>query len=165
MAMRQCLILIPLLVGCEARFIDQRPASERIFVYPADLAAEPTDLNGLDLAEGDRPLAQGMFMNRAGHAGSGAATLYRVQGKIELRFAADFSVSGVPGPAVFLTSRESMGGSIDTQADVGLGTLQAIGGAQSYPVPAGAELGRRNVFVYCQPFRVEVAKANLVDLP
>ena len=103
-------------------------------------------------------LASGRFEGRAGHGGSGGAALYRVGGAIELRFDSDFTVSNVPGPAIFLTSRADMGGSIDAQADIKLGTLTAFNGAQRIAVPAGAELGRRNVFIYCQPFRVEIVR-------
>ncbi len=168
--MKVCVVLIALLLGCDARFLDQRSMSERngyaavdAHIEPLDLAGQ--DLAGQDLADADKPLAQGVFVGRAGHAGSGDAVLYRVQGRVEVRLAANFSSSGVPGPAVFLTSRDSMGNSIDAQADIGLGTLRSASGAQRYLVPLGAELGRRNVFVFCQPFRVEVAKATLVDLP
>ena len=57
----------------------------------------------------------------------------------------------------------SAAGPACAQADIKLGTLTAFNGAQRIAVPAGAELGRRNVFIYCQPFRVEVAKAALMD--
>ena len=163
--MRQWLVLFPLVLGCEARFLDHRLPAEAMFPIPADGFGESTDLAGTSPGDAEKLLAQGMFVGRAGHAGSGDAHLHRSQGVLEVRFAANFSVSGVPGPAVFLTSRDSMGGSIDAQADVNLGTLRSISGAQSYRLPPGADVGRRNVFVFCQPFRVEVAKAALVDLP
>ncbi len=168
--MNKLIIMIPLLLGCDARFLDQRSAEDRargsldFAMTPADLAG--ADLAGLDLAEPtDTLLAKGTFMGRAGHGGSGDGMLYRAKGGVEVRFAANFTSSGVPGPAVFLTSRDSMGGSIDSQADIALGTLKSTTGAQTYPVPAGADVGRRNVFVYCQPFRVEVSKATLVNVP
>jgi len=168
--MNKLIIMIPLLLGCDARFLDQRSAEERargsldFAMTPVDLAG--ADLAGLDLAEPtDTLLAKGSFMGRAGHGGSGDGMLYRAKGGVEVRFAANFTSSGVPGPAVFLTSRDNMGGSIDSQADIALGTLKSTTGAQTYPVPAGADVGRRNVFVYCQPFRVEVSKATLVNVP
>ena len=168
--MNKLIIMIPLLLGCDARFLDQRSAEERargsldFAMTPVDLAG--ADLAGLDLAEPtDTLLAKGTFMGRAGHGGSGDGMLYRAKGGVEVRFAANFTSSGVPGPAVFLTSRDNMGGSIDSQADIALGTLKSTTGAQTYPVPAGADVGRRNVFVYCQPFRVEVSKATLVNVP
>lgn len=170
-AMYKWIIICPLLlVGCEARFLDQRSANPLVQT-PVDAAMAPVDLAGRDLAgvdlatPVDKLVAQGSFMGRAGHAGSGDGMLYRTPGGVEVRFAANFSASGVPGPAVFLTSRDSMGGSIDSQADISLGTLKSTSGMQVYPVPAGADVGRRNVFVYCQPFRVEVAKATLVNVP
>lgn len=170
-AMYKWIIIFPLLLGCEARFLDQRSGANTIGPSQFDAAMPPMDLAGRDLAgidlatPADKLLAMGSFMGRAGHAGSGDGMLYRTPGGVEVRFAANFTSSGVPGPAVFLTSRDSMGGSIDSQADINLGTLRSTSGAQTYAVPAGADVGRRNVFVYCQPFRVEVAKAALVDVP
>lgn len=167
-------LLLLLAVGCDARFLNQCSAPECPYangqggsLAGADMAM---DLSGVDLLGADltpaseRVLAGGTFENRAGHAGSGGATLVqRSDGQIEVRFGADFSSSAVPGPAVFLTSRSDMGATIDTQADVNLGTLRSPMGAQSYVVPMGKDSGRRSVFVFCQPFRVEVTKATLVD--
>lgn len=162
---------VTLLAACNAQFVDLRPESERQST-PIPPLASATDGGGLDLGEtgdgGDVPsevrVAVGSFEGRAGHGGSGGASLVRVGSDLELRFDADFAVSAVPGPAIFLTSRADMGGSIDAQADIKLGTLTAFNGAQRIAVPAGADVGRRNVFVYCQPFRVEVAKAALMDV-
>lgn len=154
--------------GCDARFIDLRPLAERPGssglpdLAGGDLAGG--DLAGLDLAASEGVIARGPFTGRAGHVGTGAALLVRTGGSLELRFDAAFSVSNVPGPAIFLTSRTDMGGTIDAQTDINLGTLTAFAGAQQRVVPAGAEVGRRNVFIYCQPFRVEVAKAALMDV-
>lgn len=162
-------LAVPLaLAACNAQFVDLRPESERASTPVPPPGA--TD-GGSDLGEasdgGASPsevrLASGRFEGRAGHGGSGGAALYRIGGSVELRFDSDFTVSNVPGPAIFLTSRADMGGSIDAQADIKLGTLTAFNGAQRIAVPAGAELGRRNVFIYCQPFRVEVAKAALME--
>lgn len=162
-------LVVPLaLAACNAQFVDLRPESERA---STPVPPSGTSDGGADLGEasdgGTSPsevrLASGRFEGRAGHGGSGGAALYRLGGAVELRFDSDFTVSNVPGPAIFLTSRADMGGSIDAQADIKLGTLTAFNGAQRIAVPAGAELGRRNVFIYCQPFRVEVAKAALMD--
>jgi hypothetical protein len=158
-----CCGTLLLLAGCDARFVDLRSATG-----PGPGPASPLpDLAGVDGSGAvEKLLAQGPFTGRAGHAGSGTGQLVRrADGAIEVRFAADFSASNVPGPAVFLTSRADMGTGIDAVTDINLGTLRAPGGSQAYAVPSGAEQGRRNVFIYCQPFRVEVAKAALVDEP
>jgi hypothetical protein len=153
-----------LLLGCDARFVDLRGMPESaLFGSAFDPRA---DLAGVDLIGIEKLLAQGNFSGRGGHAATGTAELYRrADAVIEVRFGADFQSSSVPGPAVFLTSRDAMGGTIEPQTDINLGVLAAPQGAQAYAVPFGADLGRRNVFVYCQPYRVEVAKATLVDVP
>jgi hypothetical protein len=161
--MKPYLLLFLVAVGCDSTYVDRRPLADR---QPppapiADLAG--VDLTGVDLAGLERLLADGTFVGRAGHNGSGGGQLYRrVDGGVEVRLASDFTVSGVPAPVVYLTSRADMGNTIDAQADVDLG-IPKFSGAQVFPVPAGAEAGRRNVFIYCRSFRVEVAKAALVD--
>lgn len=166
-------LFVGFLPACEARFVDLRPESERTGSpsQPSGMSTDGGSTPG-DLGEasdgGTQPnevrVAVGRFEGRAGHGGSGGVALYRQGSALELRFDADFTVSAVPGPAIFLTSRADMGGSIDAQADIKLGTLSAFNGAQRIAVPAGADIGRRSVFVYCQPFRVEVAKAALMDV-
>ena len=152
-----------LLAGCEARFVDTRPLSERPQATPNDFAFTAPDLFGSDASPSGSELAAGTFIGRAGHGGSGSAQLYRrADGVVEVRLLMDFSISPVPGPAVFLTSRTDMGNTIDPQTDLNLGTLQSASGAQAYAVPSD-DGSRRNVFVFCQPFRVEVAKAALVN--
>lgn len=173
--MRWLLLVATLVTGCDARFINLCAAPDCPYASPAgaDLSAPAADLSGADLG-GAMPdlsglgpegvLAAGSFQDRAGHVGSGDAELYRrSDGRVELRLGASFRSSAVPGPAVFLTSRTDMGATIDVQSDINLGTLRSPTGAQSYLVPSGADTGRRNVFVFCQPFRVEVTKAALVD--
>jgi len=162
------LLFLPgLLVGCDAVFVERRSPSEipgpteLPDLAPVDLLG--VDLSGLDMSSPEKLLAAGTFEGRAGHFGAGDGQLYRrADGVVEVRFSANFSSSGVPSPVAYLTSRADMGNTIDAQADVEIGIPKASG-AQSFVVPAGKEVGRRNLFVYCRSFRVEVAKAPLVD--
>lgn len=164
---RSLLLLLPLAVfGCDAAFVDRRTSPPSETPAPLDLAVvdlNGADLSGADLSSAERPLAAGTFVGRAGHFGSGDGELYRrSDGVVEARFAANFTSSGVPSPVAYLTSRADMGNTIDPQADVELG-IPRSSGAQTFVVPSGKEVGRRNLFVYCRSFRVEVAKAALVD--
>ncbi len=143
-------LLLLLLSGCSATFVDDRVG---------------TDLGLSDLARNDNPdraasvpLARGSFEGRAGHSGAGTAELSAG----ELRFAADFAVSAVPGPVVVVTTRDALGTKIDPATDLDLGPLRATTGAQSYAL---ADTTRRYVFVFCKPFGVEVARALLEDAP
>ena len=70
-----------------------------------------------------------------------------------------------PGPVVLLSSRPDIGTAIDSSADLHLGELKATSGAQSYALPAGGDKGRPYVWIYCEPFGVEVARAQLKDRP
>src|SRR3954467_10192864 len=119
--------------GCQASFIDLRPLEERFppdmaGVTPPDLSAPQLDFSGVDLigfdftqppppdlANGsETTLASGTFVGRAGHAaGGGASRVTKTDGTMELRFAADFMVTDVPGPVVVLTSRDTLGTAVD----------------------------------------------------
>jgi hypothetical protein len=148
--------------GCGARFVDERPPADR---GPKDLVGgtRAFDLSGLDL-EGitvapPGAYAAGVFDGRAGHFATGAAELFRRgDGAIELRFDAAFSVSDVPGPEVYLSPRELLGTTIKP-GDLDLGPLLGKSGAQTYLL--FDDDGRRNVFVYCKPYGIEVARAML----
>jgi len=163
------LILCLSLAGCDAVFVDNRPpellpAADLAQASPAaDLAG--VDATGLDLAAASMAFARGSFTGRAGHLGEGTGELLRyTDGQVALRFGDDFEASGVPGPVVYLTSRDTMGNQIDPGLDLELGPLAQLSGAQLYAVPGG-DGGRRNAFVYCKPFKVEVARAVLAELP
>lgn len=151
--------------GCKANFVDERPAAiNRV----SDLGAPAGDAlpfgPGADASGAAGIFAQGTFQGRAGHSGRGGAALFRSSdGSVELRFDADFSVTPVPGPEVVLTGRDSIGTAINPTMDLDLGPLRASSGAQAYPVPDDG--GRRNAFVFCRPFGVEVAKAAMSSRP
>jgi hypothetical protein len=168
--------------------VDQRASDLAAGDLARDLAADdlsPVDLDvsdaaadaavvdgaggGPDLTAPDVALSQGPCSGRGGHNCSGTITLYRTpSGALELRFASDFSVSPIPAGEVYLSSRSSLGSSINpggTSTDVFLGTLQGYTGAQSYTVPAGAEQGRPYAWIWCRQVTVEVGVAQLVPLP
>lgn len=114
----------------------------------------------------EETLADGTWQGWTGHQGAGGASLVRrADGRFELRLAADFSSSPVPGPVVVLSHRAGLGSNIDPAlGDVNLGTLQAASGAQSYLL-SGADGGQRYAWVFCQPFGIEIARALLEDRP
>jgi hypothetical protein len=142
--------------GCRAAFVDERPESAR----PAGIA----DVSGLDLS-GPATVAEGELRGRAGHLGQGRVSLIGYpSGVVELRFDGEFAVSEVSGPVVLLTARDYIGTSINHDAgDLEIGPLRASAGAQSYFLRNGGD--RRNVFIYCKPYGIEVAKAPLQPPP
>jgi hypothetical protein len=142
--------------GCRAAFVDERPEGAR----PAGIA----DVSGVDLS-GPVTVAEGELRGRAGHLGQGGASLVGYpSGVVELRFDAEFAVSQVSGPVVLLTGRDYIGTSINHDAgDLEIGPLQASAGAQSYFLRNDGD--RRNVFIYCKPYGIEVAKALLQPTP
>jgi hypothetical protein len=173
---RVVLLLMALaLGGClKAKFIDERPpdllppppppedlASPPDLLPPPEDLASPPDLVGADLM--GTTVATGSFVGRAGHAGSGSAALVDLgNGQFELRFGDDFSSSPVPGGEVYISSRSAFGNSVNDSTDIDLGALQRPSGAQSYLIPVDPG-ERRFAWVYCVPFRVEVAVAALAQ--
>jgi hypothetical protein len=148
--------------GCGARFVDERPQTLR--GAPEDLGAgqgAPLDLFGLDLPRG--VLGRGQFVGRAGHFATGGVQLVRQDdGHLLVELDDGFAVTDVPGAEVYLTGRDAMGATIAAD-DLDLGLLRSSLGAQSYLVTPGDAGDRRNVFIYCRPFGLEVAKAGLAS--
>lgn len=134
-----------------------------------DAAVGDSGSSGPDLTPDGVLLSQGSCSGRAGHTCSGLIALYRaVDGDLELRFPSNFSVTSIPAGEVYLSSRSALGDSInpgDGNTDVFLGTLQAFTGAQTYAVPAGAEVGRPYAWVWCRRVTVEVGVALLTPQP
>jgi hypothetical protein len=150
-----------LCAACDAHFTDLRP-DDGGFIGP------PIDGGFLDVGPPpatDQTIFAGTFSSRGHYSGSGGASIVqRTDGSFELVFADDFSVSRVPGPIVVLTTRESIGSRVDeTQGDINLGVLQSSSGAQSYSVTSAA-LVSRYAWVFCRPYGVEVARAELMEV-
>ncbi len=145
---------------------DLRDGADAASSSDASETADAGAFDGLepDDAAAEQLLATGAFVGRAGHQGSGHARLVRtLAGAEEIVLEPDFSASGVPGPFVVLTTRSALGTSL-TAEDLQLGALVSNSGAGRYAVPGGSG-GRRNLFIYCKPFGVEVSLAPLVDQP
>ncbi len=149
--------------GVDQAWVDQAvPADQRL--TDADGAGAP-DSAAADSSPLAGVFASGPFAGRGGYNGKGTAELHvDAKGVKQLRFSADFSTSSVPGPVVLLSSRAAIGTSINKSTDLHLGTLKSTSGAQVYNLPAG-DGGRRYAWVYCEPFGVEVARAELKDKP
>jgi hypothetical protein len=147
-----------LVAGCEAHFTDLRPEG-----LNPDFDAGFVDVGPPPAS--DTVLLRGTFSGRGRYSGAGGASLVqRTDGSFELVFAEDFSVSSVPGPVVVLTTRDRIGSRIDAgQGDLDLGTLKMRSGMQSYPAPA-AGLTSMYAWVFCRPFGVEIARAELSEV-
>jgi hypothetical protein len=160
---KTALLLLALTAGCEAHFTDLRPADSGVALGPPidagfpDIGPPPTN---------DETLLEGTFSGRGSYRGSGGASIVqRTDGTLELVFADDFEVSSVPGPIVVLSTRPSIGNRVDeSQGDINLGVQKARSGAQTYPVPPAA-LDAMYVWIYCRPYGVEVARAELMEAP
>jgi hypothetical protein len=106
-------------------------------------------------------LRGGELSGRQGHLGEGRVALVQDGDAYALVFSEDFRSTPVPEPIVIFTLRESVGSAPDENAgDVVISTLLRASGAQAYAVPS-ASVGLRYVHVFCEPFGVEVARADL----
>lgn len=105
-------------------------------------------------------LSQGSFVDAdAFHKGSGSALVYTLpDGSSLLRFE-DFSVTNGPDLRVLLARDGEASDSVE------LGRLKGNKGAQNYEIDSGIDLDVYNtVMIYCKPFRVNFATAELVEL-
>ena len=116
-------------------------------------AARPTATPTATPAAGPVAVARGTF-HGIGHDASGAAVVYRLGGRLVLRFEG-ISFQGTPTPVVHLVAagKRSPGGGVR------VGGLKAEHGSFAYDVPAGAPVVR--VLVWCQRYAVPIAAADL----
>jgi hypothetical protein len=98
-------------------------------------------------------LARGSLQG-IGHRASGSVVLYRLDGRLVVRFEG-ISVQGTPTPVVHLVAS----GRRSPSGGVRLGPLKGEHGSFGYDVPAGAPVVR--VLVWCQRYAVPIASADL----
>lgn len=160
-------------LGCDARFESLRPGPLGDGGTADGGLADngPLDGGSSDAGEGADAdtgalIATGALEGRSGYGASGSVELRRlVDGSLTLRFSDDFRAQGVPSPIALLTTRDLVTGGVQPAlGDISLGPMSSVTGAQSYAAPeAGA--GALYAFVYCLPFTVEVARAQLEPAP
>lgn len=177
-----CLALA--LWGCDASFEDLRPtlsesrASDTGFASPSDLGVSDgldggtPDATGLDAQPGvDQPspvlprvIAEGSW-RPVDYEVRGSASLLESEGGLELRLSDDFSAFAVPGPVLVLTTRDRLGTRIRPDlGDLRIGELRQNSGPQTYPLPLEATAAT-TVWIFCEPFGLEVGRANLEPRP
>ena len=96
-----------------------------------------------------------------GHSARGSVRYSVQNGVARLDFSDDFSVSGVPGPFVYVNTTNNA----NTGKPLRVSALRSNAGAQSYSftLPAGATYSW--VLVWCDPFNVAVAEAQIPATP
>lgn len=124
--------------------------------------AEPKVMDD-DMPETGEPVAVlsgGFFGADAAHQGSGVATIYELaDGSHVLRFE-DFDVTNGPDLHVLLSTSADP---LDDLAEyVDLGELKGNIGNQNYELPADVDpADYQSIVIYCQPFHVVFAAAQL----
>jgi hypothetical protein len=130
----------------------------------ARAAERDTALAG-DASDRDRPepagpvsLASGEIEGADGHAGSGGAEVVaQPGGEGRVLNLSDLDVDPGPDVDVLLSSEVD-----DIAGAVNLGGLKGSSGDQQYPIPDSVDLREhRNVVLYCNPFTVRIAVAEL----
>ena len=102
--------------------------------------------------------ATGSFVGASGHVTSGTASVFWTGSQWVVSLGSDFSQDGAPDPVVGLGN-----GAYDPAAK--LGPLQSNTGAQTYPLPAGLDIGDYlQVYIWCEQFSVPLGVADLVLL-
>ena len=118
-------------------------------------------------ASADEAVRAGRFHEgpHGGHPIAGEAGIHALAGGgYELRLGADFRT--VPGPdlVVFVSSAPDArdDATVTNSPGFSAGRLQAVEGAQSYPLPAGFEpASAGSVVIWCQRYRVQFGTAPL----
>ena len=98
------------------------------------------------------------------HKGSGAVTIYMLEDGSRVLRLEDFNVTNGPDLRVILSPNPDPQNPSDVTAPgyVELGKLKGNIGNQNYPIDAGVDVSALNsVVIYCKPFRVIFAIAEL----
>lgn len=168
--------------GCEASFDDLRPESEALIPevpVPDDMGASQEDATTQPDAEREQDataspdegnntiedveIASGTFEGRGSYSGSGSASIWKVGSSWEVRLGQDFEVDSVPGPVMVLTRESTLGSSIDaSRGDIELGVLESDSGVSVFGLDQDPD-DRLVLWVFCKPFGLEVARAQLQE--
>ena len=98
------------------------------------------------------------------HKGSGQALIYDLPDGSQVLRLEDLEVTNGPDLRVILTTVADPDSSEDVHAEgyIELDKLKGNVGNQNYPIPADADVDSfKSVVIYCKPFRVVFAVANL----
>lgn len=138
--------------------IDALGLVKALTVGRAAFTARVDGINSLpftvDVAGSDR---SGTFVGNGGYNAGGRVTVLKEGDKNIVRLESDFRTSTGPGLHVYLS--RSGAASVD---GVDLGSLKAVAGEQRYPIPDNIDPATySHVLIYCQPFRVVFAYAEL----
>lgn len=141
------------LPACDASFSDLRPTT-------GDTAGGFTGNDGEMVV-----LLRGTFAGLNDYQATGVVTIGTVDGELQLRLSEDFTASGVPGPVLVLTERTTLGTQIEASlGDIRVDDLRSTTGAQNYLLSVTAS-DWQVAWVFCEPFGVEIARADLEPSP
>ena len=128
-------------------------------------ATPPTAPNAMLVEQGtSQPPAGAGVTGRwvgVGHAVTGSVRISAQNGVARLDFSDDFSVSGVPGPFVYLNTTNNA----NTGRPLRVSALKSNAGAQSYTFQLPAGTAYTWVLIWCDPFNVPVAEAKIPPTP
>ncbi len=127
-------------------------------------ATPPTAPDATPVAPGPQPLAgSGVLGNfvGVGHVGRGSVRFTVQSGVGRLDFSADFAVSEVPGPFVYLNTTNNA----NTGRPLRIAALKSNSGAQTYSFQLPAGVSYTYVLVWCDPFNVPVSEAAIPPTP
>ncbi|MFN2538140.1 MAG: hypothetical protein ABR549_08305 [Mycobacteriales bacterium] len=123
--------------------------------FPSPVAAPAVETSQSPPA-GPVVVSRGTF-HGIGHRASGQAVVYRLAGRLVLRFEG-ISFQGTPTPVVHLVAA----GARSPGGGVRIGGLKGEHGSFGYDLPAGAPAVR--VLVWCQRYAVPIAAADLTEV-
>ncbi len=135
-----------------------------LFALSCSGASPPSAPNALP-ADVSLPPPSGMGVvgqfRGVGHAGTGSVCFIAENGVGRLEFSSDFAVSGVPGPFVYVNTTNNA----NSGRPLRVAALKSNRGAQTYTFQLAAGVRYQWVLVWCDPFNVPVAEAQIPATP
>ncbi|MEM9071747.1 MAG: hypothetical protein AAGE52_24775 [Myxococcota bacterium] len=163
-----CAILV---LGCDARFenlrsgLDSQDAAQPDTGAVPDAGVVPDAGAGQDAGPGDEPtvIGEGEFEGRTGYDASGGVRVEQTGPQsYQVVLGDDFASAAVPGPVLVVSGRDRLGTALVSE-DILVTRLSRdqIRGAGTYTFETNELPGNTHVYVYCEPFGVETARARL----
>lgn len=145
------------------RVMRRQPYDEMTDEEKTEEKAEVEKMMGL---EDTKVLWTAEFIDKA-YQGAGLVKLIEEGGKRYLVFNEDFKTEPGPNLHVFLSGTASPENSseLDAVGDYDAGVLKSTSGTQMYEVPKSLDFDAKSVVVYCVPFKVVFALANVEVKP
>jgi Electron transfer DM13 len=132
-------------------------------LFACGKASPPTAPDAAPVVPGTGPVGPGVSgrFTKVQYDVTGTATLAVENGVAKLDISSDFGIMQTPGPFVYLNTT----GNPNSGQPLRVGALKSLRGAQTYTFQVPAGVRYTHVLIWCDPFNVGMAQAQIPATP